>query len=799
MAYTPTDEQQAIIDAFTTGDDVVIQAGAGTGKTSTLKFLAGARPNQRGIYIAFNKSIQKDAEASFPRSVRCRTAHSFAFRWMSDQWGRQALLDRLNGPRLPTMQTARILGLDKPLMPAEGRMIQPAQQSRIASETVARFCRSADTQPEKWHVPQVNGTEDPEARAVLVEAILPAARAAWADLTRPDGKLRFQHDHYLAQWAISEPLIDCDYIMLDEGQDCQPPGTEVLVVSDARRPGRGGGQEVETAKIEDLHVGDRVVSYTGSSLRLRMRGSRVTSISSHQHDGELVRITTDNGLSSRYTPGHICLARIGPAVVGKTLLYLMRRGDAWRVGVTAAYHGRLKLDRPQPTASMSSGIAGRLREEQGDAIWLLAAYDDKRDALMAEAATSARYGIPEMRFRDNGTRNIGQERLDAFWEGMGDLTPKAEVCLAAFGRDIRYPLATRSFTEAGTRNAYLLYTRSATVRACNLMDGMHVLDSRPLSGRRSQAAKRVDPEVWRPITVTREPYAGPVWSIEVENDHTYVGDGIVTHNCDPRIASVFDRQRHAQRVAVGDQNQAIYGWRGATDYLSKIDAPHHLYLSQSFRFGQAVADEANKWLTLLDAELRIRGNPDLASTLAPLHSPDAVLCRSNAEAVNRLMRYHGQHIPAAIVGGGDDIARLAKAAIELKEKGQTWHPELVAFPSWSLVQEYVEQSADGSDLKVAVNLIDEHGPEAIIDAIERAIPENRAQVVLSTAHKAKGREWPRVQIADDFRPPKEDEYGEKPPPSREDSMLAYVAVTRARQVLDPSGLEWVNEYIGGAQ
>jgi superfamily II DNA or RNA helicase len=73
---TPTAEQQAAVDAFTTGGTVVVHAGAGTGKTSTLRLLSAARSTAKGLYLAYNKAIQTEAERSFPRNVDCRTAHS---------------------------------------------------------------------------------------------------------------------------------------------------------------------------------------------------------------------------------------------------------------------------------------------------------------------------------------------------------------------------------------------------------------------------------------------------------------------------------------------------------------------------------------------------------------------------------------------------------------------------------------------------------------------------------------------------------------------------------------------------
>jgi hypothetical protein len=136
----------------------------------------------------------------------------------------------------------------------------------------------------------------------------------------------------------------------------------------------------------------------------------------------------------------------------------------------------------------------------------------------------------------------------------------------------------------------------------------------------------------------------------------------------------------------------------------------------------------------------------------------------------------------------------------LKETGQTWHPELMAFTSWGMVQDYVEQEDDGADLKVFVQLIDEHGADAIISTIDRSADESNAKLTISTAHKAKGREWNHVRVASDFgrndnrRGQDDDEDGSV---DRTDAMLAYVTVTRARKILDRGGLAWIDEQLAG--
>ena len=262
----------------------------------------------------------------------------------------------------------------------------------------------------------------------------------------------------------------------------------------------------------------------------------------------------------------------------------------------------------------------------------------------------------------------------------------------------------------------------------------------------------------------------------------------------PVVKAIVEEQTHAQICLVGDRCQAIYGWRGAVDAMSTF-AGQRLYLTQSFRFGQPVADEANKWLTLLGAKLRLRGFNQIRSTVGPVDVPDAVLTRSNATAMVRIMRLAEAGHKVALVGGGGEIAALARAAQDLAEGRGTDHPELLAFSSWREVQVYAEMDEAGADLKVLVDLVDKHTPEKILATVDLLAEEADAQTVVSTAHKSKGREWPRVQIADDFREPRRTPDNPDPEVDRGEAMLAYVAVTRAQHALDNDGLSWVDRWL----
>ncbi|MFJ4009411.1 UvrD-helicase domain-containing protein [Streptomyces sp. NPDC090026] len=259
------------------------------------------------------------------------------------------------------------------------------------------------------------------------------------------------------------------------------------------------------------------------------------------------------------------------------------------------------------------------------------------------------------------------------------------------------------------------------------------------------------------------------------------------------LSAVLLAQEHAQRIAVGDSAQQIYSWRGANDALQKftreLGAPE-LTLSQSFRFGPAIAEQANLWLRVIDAPLRLTGYAPCTSTVGQVDNPDAILCRTNAGAMGIVMEALAAGRKTALVGGGGDIKRLAWAAEALQSGQPTDHPEFMGFPSWDALCEYAEEE-DGS-LRVLVKLINEHGTSRIVEAADGLCSEQQAELVVSTAHKAKGREWPAVRIHSDFRAP-------KPHPEtglvilpREEGRLAYVAVTRAREVLDATALAWAH-------
>jgi hypothetical protein len=322
--------------------------------------------------------------------------------------------------------------------------------------------------------------------------------------------------------------------------------------------------------------------------------------------------------------------------------------------------------------------------------------------------------------------------------------------------------------------------------------------------------------VHRVLASTVLPYAQRVWNdvkdprgdkLKVEHDHYLkvwqlndphiAADYILldeAQDTNPALEYVLNLQRsHAQLVLVGDSAQQIYGWRGARDIMSGFDGTH-LTLTQSFRFGPALAAEANRWLALTRSPLRLSGHQPTTTRIESVEHPDAVLCRTNGGAMAEVLHQMdaGRHV--AMAGGGGALRSLAAAAHDLKNGRGTRHHELFLFRTWGEVQDYAENDPAGADLLPWVELVDDLGAEAVLAAVDQLGTEEACEVTVSTVHKAKGREWSAVRIGEDFTPPAEDELGRPGKIPRSEARLAYVAVTRARHQLDIGGLAWINEH-----
>ena len=117
----------------------------------------------------------------------------------------------------------------------------------------------------------------------------------------------------------------------------------------------------------------------------------------------------------------------------------------------------------------------------------------------------------------------------------------------------------------------------------------------------------------------------------------------------------------------------------------------------------------------------------------------------------------------------------------LKDGERSRHPELRDFKSWDDLVDYVEENKrSAGELGTFVRLAKRESPGRLLYAISQTVDtEASADVVISTVHKAKGREWDTVKIYRDF--PHVDDITEE---NLEELRILYVALTRAKRHLD---------------
>ncbi len=259
----------------------------------------------------------------------------------------------------------------------------------------------------------------------------------------------------------------------------------------------------------------------------------------------------------------------------------------------------------------------------------------------------------------------------------------------------------------------------------------------------------------------------------------------------PVLVSIANKARLPTIVA-GDTYQSIYRFRGAVDAMEQFDVDE-LPLSQSWRFGPAVADLANRILSHHSKPPRhsLRGNPDRPTEIlrysgrAPMGQGTAILARTNARLFESLSKIDR---PFHLVGGLQDLERqlLSAYALQSRRLSGVVDASVARFTSWRAFDDAAERG--DPDARRLRDIVEKHGSELPdllhrLNGLHRA-NEQDAQIIVSTAHKAKGREFENVIVLEDFELPSElakRRVRDRSKGDETDQMinLLYVACTRA--------------------
>jgi len=243
-------------------------------------------------------------------------------------------------------------------------------------------------------------------------------------------------------------------------------------------------------------------------------------------------------------------------------------------------------------------------------------------------------------------------------------------------------------------------------------------------------------------------------------------------------------------IMIGDPHQSIYRFRGAVSAMETFQAEKEFALTYSFRFGCQAATLANQLLFRYkhEEEILIGAGPDtqispLIDTSLPymkIHRTVADTIRSAADAVKL-----GKKI--AWVGGVQSYGLS-----QVRDLYWLFSNQRTSIQDFRLVKEFpsyehykaAAKETRNAEMTRLTKIVEEYGREtpALLEAITANTCEiEQAQITLTTAHRSKGLQADRVQLAEDFP---ELRVGKMPPEVVDDETnLLYVAMTRCRQAL----------------
>lgn len=785
-----------------TNNSLVINAVAGSGKTSTI-VEASKIAIKRGsvLFLAFNKSIAQELGRKMDGTgVECKTLHSHGFR---------AIQKKMNfGCDIDERKWHKYIA-DKEDVLFEGIEFESdTEKSGYISDCVKllnlariNLVKNSKDMNELWGLVDHHNLDVDDIQVGIVNDILNICYRLDTVIDFTDMitiPLNENMKRYLPKY---------DTVFVDEAQDlskaqrelmlasvkpngrfvavgdkkqCQPAGTKVTLSDGSER------------NIEDLKVGDIVVSYAAgqkccfqsyykdfSQKKRDLYGTHITAIEHHPTD-KLIDVCTETGRKTSYTPDHICYAKWNRLNCdGKYILYLMRNERGmWRIGKTKIYKKSIERmsNRENPF-----GLQNRMCAEKCSEAWILDVYDNEFDARREEVVNSLIFQIPQLVFSQQRTmRNFfGDEDIIGIYDelrSLYDMDENAKLLLEKFGRDIRFPIR---FLNKNTHQSSIGVFE---IRACNLIpevmdflvfDKDNVVKRTHGDGRKNgfiigSKYEKIESVEWK--------YGDfEVYSMDVEKNHNYIGDGILTHNC-------------------------INGFAGSDvdSFNTLIEiAGHELPLSVCYRCGKEIVNDAKKIVPYIEPfETQIAGEIIHTTNLKSAINGDMIICRKSAPLVSTCLRFIANGKSALVKGR--DIADGLKAMVNrTKTNDVDKMLEKLKKEVNKVVSRLERHGYDGrlEEQPQYINVLDKiECIEAIADGcddVEEVIEKldelftdtkNGNVITLSTIHKAKGLEADNVFILlPDCLPMRRK--GQQPWEFEQEMNLKYVAITRAKKKL----------------
>ncbi len=220
---------QEQIDIINSSGDIKINAVAGSGKTTTIIEYAKAQSrDKRILYIAFNKSVKLEAIKRFAvnglNNVKVETAHSLAYSYIIP-----GSKYKVSANGYKPNEIAEILSIN-----SGGSKYAEYILANHISRFADYFCNS-----DKQKVQELNYLDvvtESKAREFVSKfySFIESRTRTWLAKMN-NAEIEITHDFYLKKFQLSEPKLNYDLILFDEGQDASAAMLDIFLKQTAVR------------------------------------------------------------------------------------------------------------------------------------------------------------------------------------------------------------------------------------------------------------------------------------------------------------------------------------------------------------------------------------------------------------------------------------------------------------------------------------------------------------------------------------------------------------------------------------
>ncbi len=260
----------------------------------------------------------------------------------------------------------------------------------------------------------------------------------------------------------------------------------------------------------------------------------------------------------------------------------------------------------------------------------------------------------------------------------------------------------------------------------------------------------------------------------------------------PTLLTIIRNQDEPRIMLIGDRHQQIYSFRNAVNAMGELHPDQTFSLTGSFRFGEEVAWRANQLIEEWKGEkthIRGLGENTRVNDLSVISTNpgEAYIARTNAGVLNRAFRAADRKMKVYFVGGisGYRLGDFMDAYFFMRGR-KPKNPLFAGFERWRDLVQVAKRTGD-PELNGIVGVVFSNSGKGVdlpdqIRKVRAAAVSNPAEadVILCTAHKSKGLEFPVGSLEEDF--PELGEKWSEGSLTEDEINLLYVAITRFTKV-----------------